>query len=98
MNSVYKSFQYLANKNNGLFVSKKQAEFLKNVLIKKSIEQYIEARDNNGKDEETGVRDITKKGVQSHVNRLKRMGITPSMTDEEARLQAKKYLDSLKGA
>ena len=28
MNSVYKSFQYLANKNNGLFVSKKQAEFL----------------------------------------------------------------------
>lgn len=28
MNSIYKSFQYLANKKNGLFVSEKQAEFL----------------------------------------------------------------------
>ena len=28
MDSIYKSFQYLANKKNGFFVSKKQAEFL----------------------------------------------------------------------
>lgn len=28
MNSIYNSFQYLANKKNGFFVSEKQAEFL----------------------------------------------------------------------
>jgi hypothetical protein len=47
-------------------------------------------------DEKTGVKDITRKGVQDHINRLKRFGITPDMTDDEAIEQAKKYIENKK--
>ena len=47
-------------------------------------------------DEKTGVRDITKKGVKNHVERLNRLGITPNMTEEEAREQARKFLEKIK--
>lgn len=45
-------------------------------------------------DTETGVKQITRKEVISHNERLNRLGITPDMTDEEAIDQARKYLES----
>ncbi|NMA67792.1 MAG: hypothetical protein GX957_16440 [Clostridiaceae bacterium] len=40
----------------------------------------------------TGVKGMTKKDVVTHNTRLERLGITPDMTEEEAREQARKYL------
>lgn len=41
-------------------------------------------------DTEYGHRDITKKGVKAHRERLIRLGITPDMTEDEAREHLKK--------
>lgn len=46
-------------------------------------------------DTETGVKQITRKEVISHNERLNRLGITPDMTDEETINQAKRYLKSI---
>ena len=45
------------------------------------------------KDTETGVTGMRKKDVIKHNERLARLGITPDMTEEEAREQARKYLE-----
>ena len=44
-------------------------------------------------DTETGVKGMMKKDVITHNNRLKKLGITPNMTDEEAIEQAKIFID-----
>ena len=47
--------------------------------------------------EDTGIRDITKKGVETHKERLREIGITINMTDEEAIEQAKIFINGLHG-
>lgn len=46
------------------------------------------------RDTETGVTGIRKKDVIKHNKRLERLGITPDMTEDEAREQARKYIES----
>lgn len=45
-------------------------------------------------DTETGVTGMRKKDVITHNARLKRMGITSDMTEDKAREQARKYIES----
>ncbi len=48
------------------------------------------------KDTETGVTGMRKRDVIEGNKRMERLGITPDMTEEEARIQFEKYLENNK--